>query len=107
MFRQRHRRRRPVWNPSALSESLQFVRSVALGVPDSIDTTWRALGSLARILVIALSLGAVIYSYRELTRHTLIVEPIGVPKQYAEAGITPEVMANRIRDGLTDIEAKK
>jgi Tfp pilus assembly protein PilF len=52
-----------------------------------------------------LSIAAAIYGYRELASAALIIEPINVSKQYADAGITPEVMASRIKDALIAVEA--
>lgn len=44
------------------------------------------------------------YVYREVTRDVLIIDPITVPKQFEEAGLTPQVMANRLGDRLQEIE---
>ena len=56
---------------------------------------------------IILGLGLIpilVYVVREATRDVLIIDPFTVPKRFEEAGITPDVMANRIGDAITDIE---
>src|SRR5271166_6329096 len=87
-----HTRRRPVWQPSRLSRLKAFLR----------DTLGRiTLGHLAlAILVLAL----LFYVYREVKRDVLIIDPFTVPKHFEEAGLTGEVMANRIGDKLHQIE---
>jgi hypothetical protein len=44
------------------------------------------------------------YVYREETHDVLIIDPFTVPKRFDEAGLTSEVMANRIRDAPRQIE---
>src|SRR5271166_4539887 len=85
-------RRRPVWQPSRLSRLKAFLR----------DTLGRiTLGHLAlAILVLAL----LFYDYREVKRDVLIIDPFTVPKHFEEAGLTGEVIANRIGDKLHQIE---
>jgi tetratricopeptide (TPR) repeat protein len=60
--------------------------------------------TFARVAFIVLGLPLVFYIYREITRDVLIVDPIAVPKQLEEAGLTPQVMANRLGDKLQEIE---
>ena len=45
-----------------------------------------------------------IYVFREVTHDALIVDPFTVPKRFQEAGLTPEVVANRISDAVRQIE---
>jgi tetratricopeptide (TPR) repeat protein len=87
-----------------LQRSLEGFRSSLLRLPDSIDIAWRGLGALIRVLIIVLSFAAAMYGFREMTHHTLIIESVSVPKQYADAGITSDVIANRIKDAVDAIE---
>ena len=45
-----------------------------------------------------------VYVVVEVTRPALIIDPFTVPKRFEEAGITSEVMANRVGDAITGIE---
>ena len=91
--------------PSVPSRALELLRGVTNVISDSVDSVWSILVTIARVLAILLAIVGAIYSYRQLTRDTLIIEPISVPKQYADMGITGEVMAKHIRDALGEIEA--
>ena len=84
--------RRPVWQPGRLSRLSAFFRSALSKL------TPKGLA----LAVVALPL--LLYVYREVTRDVLIVDPFTVPKSFEEAGLTPEVMANRIGDMLRQIE---
>jgi tetratricopeptide (TPR) repeat protein len=44
------------------------------------------------------------YVYLEVTHVALIIDPFSVPKRFEEAGLTSEVIANRIGDALRQIE---
>ncbi len=57
-----------------------------------------------RTTALALILPILFYVYREVTRDVLIIDPFTVPKHFEEAGLTSEVMANRIGDRLRQIE---
>jgi tetratricopeptide (TPR) repeat protein len=57
-----------------------------------------------QILLFILAVPFLLYVYQEAHRDVLIIDPISVPKQFQEAGLTPEVMANRIGDELGEIE---
>src|SRR5271166_1703645 len=85
-------RRRPVWQPSRLSRLKAFLKD--------------ALGriTLGRVALAILVLPLLFYVYREVTRDVVIIDPFTVPKHFEEAGLTSEVMANRIGDRLRQIE---
>src|SRR5271157_3788726 len=85
-------RRRPVWQPSRLSRLKAFLKD--------------ALGriTLGRVALAILVLPLLFYVYREVTRDVVIIDPFTVPKHFEEAGLTGEVMANRIGDRLRQIE---
>ena len=85
-------RRRPVWQPSRLSRLKAFLK----------DTLGRI--TLGRLAIAILVLPLLFYVYREVKRDVLIIDPFTVPKYFAEAGLTGEVMANRIGDKLRQIE---
>jgi tetratricopeptide (TPR) repeat protein len=57
-----------------------------------------------RFLLALFVLPILFYVYREVTRDVLIIDPFTVPKRFEEAGITSEVMANRIGDTFRQIE---
>jgi tetratricopeptide (TPR) repeat protein len=57
-----------------------------------------------RLVVLVFVLPVLFYVYREMTRDVLIIDPFTVPKRFEEAGLTSEVMANRIGDTLRQIE---
>ena len=60
--------------------------------------------TLNRIVLALFVLPVLFYIYRELTRDALIIEPFSVPKHFEEAGLTPEIVANRISDAILQIE---
>jgi hypothetical protein len=47
----------------------------------------------------------VFFVYRELTGKSWIIDPLSVPKEFADAGLTGEVFRSRIRDRLSEITA--
>jgi Tfp pilus assembly protein PilF len=85
-------RRRPVWQPSRLSRLKAFLK----------DTLGRI--TFGRVALAIFVLPLLFYVYREVTRDVLIIDPFTVPKHFEEAGLTGEVMANRIGDTLHQIE---
>ena len=58
----------------------------------------------ARIILGLVLIPIVAYAIREAKRDVLIIDPFAVPKRFEEAGITSDVMANRIGDAIIDIE---
>jgi tetratricopeptide (TPR) repeat protein len=86
----RPRPRRPVWKPSRAQQLLALLR------PTKPLVKWVAVAALALLIL---------YVGVRRLRDVLIIDPIAVPKRYAEAGLTPEVVADRIRDTLRQIEA--
>src|ERR1039458_1511921 len=89
---QPRRDRRPVWQPARLSRLSAFLKNALSKI------RFKGLA----IAVVALPL--LLYVYREVTRDVLIIDPFTVPKQFEEAGLAPEVMANRIGDALRQME---
>jgi tetratricopeptide (TPR) repeat protein len=72
---------------------------------------WKKLGrwalkqiTPARVLIALIAVPVVVYIWREVTREVLIIDPFTVPKRYEEAGLTPDVMANRVGDAMRQIE---
>src|ERR1700689_3277624 len=84
--------RRPLWQPGRLSRPIAFLKN--------------ALGkiTLKGLVLAVVALPLLLYVYREVTRDVLIIDPFTVPKSFEEAGLTPEVIANRIGDMLRQIE---
>jgi len=60
--------------------------------------------TLGRLAFAVFVLPLLFYVYREVTRDVLIIDPFIVPKHFEEAGLTGEVIANRIGDKLRQIE---
>src|ERR1017187_1974184 len=87
--------RRPVWQPSRFSRLKAFLKNT-LG-----RITFGRLGRLGLDIFVLLLL---FHIYREVTRDVLIIDPFTVPKHFEEAGLTSEVMANRIGNTLHQIE---
>ena len=85
-------RRRPVWDSAGRLHIAEFLKSAVKKI------------TLARVSVFLLALVAGFYLYRELTRNVLIIEPFSVPRQYADLGLTGEVIANHVSDALEEIE---
>jgi tetratricopeptide (TPR) repeat protein len=67
--------------------------------------------TLQRFVLGVLFLPVIVYILREIKPPTLIIDPFNVPKQFQEAGVTPTVMANRVKDKMdamdTESKAKK
>jgi tetratricopeptide (TPR) repeat protein len=84
--------RRPIWRPSKLSGLKSVVSEIVTKI------------SFTRLAIAVFVLPLILYVYREVTRDALIIDPFSVPKRFEEAGLTAEVMANRIGDKLHQIE---
>ena len=89
---QPRRDRRPVWQPARLSRLSAFLKNALSKI------------TLKGLALVVVALPLVLYVYREVTRDVLIIDPFTVPKSFEEAGLTPEVMANRIGDMLRQME---
>lgn len=64
-------------------------------------TFWRVVKGF---VVIFLFVPLVVYVVREVNRDVLIIDPFGVPKSLSEAGLSSDVMANRVGERLREIE---
>src|ERR1700733_11082773 len=84
--------RHPVWEPSKLSRLNRFLKTALESV------------SFNRAMLAVVGLPLLLYLGREVFHDALIIDPFSVPKSFEEAGLTPEVMANRIGDALREIE---
>jgi Flp pilus assembly protein TadD len=74
-------------------ENLKF--AVNASASNAIKFVWIALG----ILIVS-------FVVRDLSSDIVMIEPISVPKAFAENGYTPEVASRRLRDALNDYAAK-
>jgi tetratricopeptide (TPR) repeat protein len=83
----------------------EFFQNAAHWVPISIEAGWKFLTGLARAVVIFLFCAAIYLTIRQISQSRLIIEPISVPKQFEDAGLTSEVISNRIQADLEKIEA--
>lgn len=70
---------------------------------DSLASVLRRI-TLRRLALAVIALPVLLYVYREATRDALIINPITVPRQFEDAGLTSEVMANRIGNSLRELE---
>src|ERR1017187_8874237 len=84
--------RRTAWQRSTFSRPRTFLK----------DTLERITSGRVALAIVVLLL--LFYVYREVTRDVLIIDPFTVPKHFQEAGLTSEVMANRIGNTLHQIE---
>ena len=57
-----------------------------------------------RLVLVALALALLFIVGNVLTEDVLIIDPISVPRELAESGLTPDVMANRIGQRIEQIE---
>ncbi|HXC94561.1 MAG TPA: tetratricopeptide repeat protein [Edaphobacter sp.] len=87
-----HRQARNIGRARRRAQTKRFLREWVKGL------------TFARVSFILLGLPLTYYVYREVTRDVLIIDPITVPKRFEEAGLTPQVMANRLGDRLQEIE---
>jgi Tfp pilus assembly protein PilF len=63
---------------------------------------WRAFSSFTLSLSVVVSvIVIIILLIQELTRRTLVIEPISVPKELAEDGYASDVAARRFRDAVS------
>lgn len=59
---------------------------------------------VASIVVITISIALITILYRQLSSSAIIVEPIRVPDKLVKSGYTPEIMAQRLMDGMFAIQ---
>lgn len=52
----------------------------------------------------SLVLAVVVYLFWDASRHYVVLDPIIVPKQFADSGLTSEVMTQRVREKLEEIQ---
>ncbi|HEX4576102.1 MAG TPA: tetratricopeptide repeat protein [Edaphobacter sp.] len=57
-----------------------------------------------RLIFIAISIPLLIYLFSEATRHVVVLDPIVVPRQFSDAGFTSEVMTQRVREKIEEIQ---
>lgn len=81
--------RRPIWASSAGSRVAQFLAK---------RVTLTSASIFFFLLLVAF------YLFREVRRDVLFIEPFNVPKQYADVGLTGEVLANHVSDALDEME---
>jgi Flp pilus assembly protein TadD len=73
-----------------------FARDAVGGI-----TFWRVVKGF---VVVFLFLPLVVYVVREVNRDVLIIDQFGVPKSLSDAGLSSDVMANRVGERLREIE---
>jgi Tfp pilus assembly protein PilF len=57
-----------------------------------------------RVIFIAVSVPLLVYLFSEATRHVVVLDPIVVPRQFADAGFTSEVVTQRVREKIEEIQ---
>lgn len=97
--------RRPGWKPGSVRPLREFFRNATHWVPLSIEAGWKVISTFARAAVIFLFCAAIYLTIQQVLHARLVIEPISVPKQFEDSGITGEVLSNRIRDVLNRIES--
>ena len=65
---------------------------------------YRAIKEIPILMVTLVAVAIAVFSYRELNRDVLVIYPFSVPRQYADSGLTGEVMANRIANAIDGIQ---
>ncbi|MGB9148374.1 MAG: tetratricopeptide repeat protein [Acidobacteriaceae bacterium] len=60
--------------------------------------------TLSRTLLAVFGVPLLLYIWREVRRDVLIIDPITVPKEWSESGMTPEAMAALVGDKMRQIE---
>jgi tetratricopeptide (TPR) repeat protein len=86
--------RRPIWRPSRLA-----------GLKASL-TNLLAHISPKRFAIAFIGLPLALYVCRDVVNDALIIDPISVPKRFEEAGLTSEVMSNRVANAIRKIESE-
>jgi tetratricopeptide (TPR) repeat protein len=86
-----------VRNPKKPSRLAAFLGRTSKGIRFAFDI-------FARAVVAVFLLSLLLYVYREVTHDVLIIDPFTVPKRFEEAGLSPEVMANRVGARIRQIE---
>jgi Tfp pilus assembly protein PilF len=64
---------------------------------------WKQV-SFKSLVLAAIIISSVAYLLWDGTRHYVVLDPIVVPKQFADAGLTSEVMTQRVREKLEEIQ---
>jgi len=88
---------RPKGSKELLERAKGFVREAFRRI-----TFWRLVKGF---VLVFLFLPLVLYVVREVNRDVLIIDPFGVPKSLSEAGLSSEVMVNRVGERLRVMEA--
>ncbi len=57
-----------------------------------------------RLIFLSVSFPLLIYLFSEATRHVVVLDPIVVPRQFSDAGFTSEVMTQRVREKIEEIQ---
>jgi tetratricopeptide (TPR) repeat protein len=70
-------------------------------IADFLGLAWKLILQLVTLLVFVL----VLYFYARVSHDVLIIDSFSVPKQFEEAGFTPDVVANRIGNTMQEINA--
>ncbi|HWW98950.1 MAG TPA: tetratricopeptide repeat protein [Edaphobacter sp.] len=57
-----------------------------------------------RLILLAIAIPFAVYLFSEATRHVVVLDPIVVPRQFADAGFTSEVITQRVREKIEEIQ---
>src|SRR5271154_2461214 len=60
--------------------------------------------TLTRVLFVAALAVVAIYLCIDLRQFVIVLDPVNLPKEFSDAGISPEVMTERVREELKKIE---
>src|SRR5271165_5694594 len=75
--------------------------------------SWKRVGEILEpvqhfvIVAVTLTVAGVLvwYGWSEAKRRIVVLDPIGVPKQFVDSGLTSEVLTRRVREKLEEIQA--
>lgn len=81
----------------------RLLEKLSLPGMEAWSTTMRTLFLNALFLVAVIIIVPILVG--QFRRDQVVIEPIAVPEALAEQGLTPEVVASRIWDGLSDVAA--
>jgi len=103
-----------MWTPHWLSQRLparilgalgSFCRFAFAGIKaifTCLESTFKFIALSIPVLIFVFVL---VYSYPKVSRDALIIDSFSVPKRFEEAGLTPDVVANRIGNAMQEINA--
>jgi hypothetical protein len=103
-----------MWTPHWLSQRFparvlgalaSFCRFAFTGIKAIFTCLERTFKFIALSIPVLIFVFVLVYSYPKVSRDALIIDSFSVPKQFEEAGLTPDVVANRVGNVMQEINA--